>query len=165
SELENLSSYLYSVFGAPVYESNTTIIFSTVQALKNVSKTTVAYSPVLVDSYASVWQPGWLICSNPVTCNSTFQSMWWGVNPAFVEIYAPKQENLTIRMNAMSYGTTASEYIYFDDRVIRLLQLSPTPSSVIMNVTAMPGINPLVFEPVSNYQNFGVRNLTVSLQG
>ena len=165
SELENLSSYLYSVFGAPVYESNTTIIFSTVQALKNVSKTTVAYSPVLVDSYASVWQPGWLICSNPVTCNSTFQSMWWGVNPAFVEIYAPKQENLTISMNAMSYGTTASEYIYFDDRIVRLLQLSPKPSSIIMNVTALPGLNPLVFEPASNYQNLGIRNLTVSLQG
>ncbi|MGC8676230.1 MAG: hypothetical protein ACP5T3_01795 [Candidatus Micrarchaeia archaeon] len=162
-EFENLSSYLYSMFGAPISSSNTTQIFSTVQSLRNFSGTTVAYTPVLVGSIASVWQPGWLICHGSITCNETFANMWWGANPAFIEIYAPKNEKLSISMRAMSYGTFSREDLYFDGVLADQLGLITQPKTITINVTAVPGINPLVFVPATNYQNIGIENFTFSL--
>jgi len=166
SELENITSYLASQFGAPVYESNTTIVFSTVKALSNMSIGITAYAPVLAGSITSVWQPGWFLCSgvSGIGCNATFQSMWWGANPAFIEIFSPyrTQQRLQVKFSAMAYQTVANEYVYFDNFLVQKLALDPNPLNFTLNITAQPGINPLVFVPSGTYQNFGIRNITIT---
>ncbi|MEM3781543.1 MAG: hypothetical protein QXT43_01080 [Candidatus Micrarchaeaceae archaeon] len=159
-ELENLSSYLASIFGNPVYNSNTTIVFSTAKGLENVSRISTAYAPVVAGSELSVWQPGWLLCQNSL-CNANFTNAWWGANPAFIEVYAPKAENITIEMSAMSYAEPSSEYLYFDGSIAKQELLLPQPKNITLNVTALPGINPIVFAPSSGYQNVGISNFTV----
>ncbi|MEM3212119.1 MAG: hypothetical protein QW091_00500 [Candidatus Micrarchaeaceae archaeon] len=163
-ELENISSYLASIFGNPVYNSNTTIMFSTEAGLRNLSSITVAYAPVVVGSEVSVWQPGWLLCGNSALCNATFAGMWWGANPAFVEIYAPKSENLSISMGSMSYEKPSRENVYFDGVLTQQVLLQPLAENITLNVTALPGINPLVFESSTGYQNMGIANLTIHVE-
>ncbi len=161
-ELMNLTSYLYSVFGDPVYNSNTTIMFSTNKALANAANSTVAYAPIQVGGTATVWVPGWLLCSYQA-CNSTVSKMWWGVRPAFIEIYAPKVENLKISFKAMSYPVPSSAYIYFDGAPAYVANLSLAPKNITFNVTAIGGINPLLFVSGSNATSIGIDNFTYKI--
>jgi len=168
SELENITSYLASMFGYPIYESNTTIIFSTANALRTAGTYLAAYTPVLVGGYGSVastWQPGWLLCQYyHALCNSTFSTMWWAANPAFVEIFAPKTENLSISLQAMSLSSISVENVYFDGTQVDRLTLQPFVRNYTINVTAIRGINSLVFAPSTGEQQLGARNITIAVR-
>ncbi|MEM0202093.1 MAG: hypothetical protein QXR73_02860 [Candidatus Micrarchaeaceae archaeon] len=105
-DLEQLFSYLYGVFGAPVYNSNTTTVFATSAALSRAGSSFVAYP-------GQNWFPGWYICEvYGITCNATVDSLWFGSNVREIVAYTPvsRSYNMSFRYFAPS-PTSMSIYL------------------------------------------------------
>ncbi|MFI5412610.1 MAG: hypothetical protein ACHQX1_01840, partial [Candidatus Micrarchaeales archaeon] len=92
--LTALENYLYGVFGSPVYYDNTTIAFSTSNALGKVYESYVAY-PLLTD-----WQQA------SVFLNGSSQTLWVPVNTGAVIVYAPYADQ-TSRIAGLYKGTAS----------------------------------------------------------
>ncbi len=166
SSLSVLYNYLYSLFGVPVYQDNTTIIFSTSNALtQNVGKHLVAYTTF-------PWTPGFSLCPSPYNCNATLASMWWGPQARGMMIFAPaNQTNVTMRFSAMSYGAPSRLEMILNtpQNIIDEENLNTTPQGYTINMTLRQGLNELVFYGQSAYVNesnttinYGIENITVN---
>ena len=91
--LNILGTYLQTLFGAPVYNDNTTTAFTTSNSFSKVyEKGYVAY-PALSD-----WQQANLFL------NGTTRSMWVPIQPGVINVYAP-YVNQTARQQGLHYGT------------------------------------------------------------
>ncbi len=163
TDLLQLASYLYSVFGEPVYQSNTTMLFATRSAiLSNVGKNVVAYT-------IGNWFPGYSACTS-VFCNSTFANMWWGSNARGIGIYVPSNKtNLVMNFSAMYYNGHANMGIYINSatNLAKNIALNPYPENYSVPISLQPGLNFIVLAtpnatgPASNF-NFGIMNITFS---
>ncbi len=162
NELDLLLSYLVSTFGNPVYEDNSTVVFSTARAIEAMHNVTTAYTPVMVYSNASVWNPGWSICND---CNASFNNAWWGAYPAFIEIYAERPETLTASMKIMANAPNSKITLFFDGKQVSNLTLNESPVNFSIALNATQGINPLVFLPVNRTQMIALENFTISKNG
>jgi len=169
SELMLLASYLSSVFGAPVYQSNTTIVFSTSSALeKYAGRSAIAYT-------SGMWIPGWDFCT-PSYCNVTMGEFWWGNATRGLTIYEPTTTRARISFDALAY---ASSYLYIYhisqsssfnlSNVAAVLPVSQTMHSYSFNVTLQQGINQIIIAmepqyapPANPYINYGIMNVTIS---
>lgn len=166
NETQSLASYLAAVFGYPVYQSNTTFVFSTANAISHAAgRSLVVYTPVLMGSTYSIWQPGWILCgSNP--CNSTIATMWFAIDPAYVNIFSPKYSTIRMRMRALSPTGPKTEYVYLNGQLIYALNLTFVPTNYLLNLTANPGLNQLILYSrggnSTSYSNIGVSNMTFS---
>ncbi len=166
SSLSTLYVYLTSLFGLPVYQDNTTIIFSTTNALSTkVGNHLVSYTTF-------PWTPGFALCSNPYSCNSTLSNLWWGPNARSLMIFAPQNEtNVRLNFVAASYYGPSQLQIFLNNpqNVVATEQLTQTPGAYSANLTLQPGLNELLFYGSStlfNEQNatlnYGIASITVN---
>jgi hypothetical protein len=164
TELEQLASYLASYLGYPVYQSNSTLVFSTNTITSTAGTTLVEYTPVLFSNPESVWQPGWVLCGNSPLCNTTLINTWFGSNPTYINIYSPNYSKINLSMRALSPVGIKTEYVYLDNQLIDELNLTPAPQNFSAKLGLNPGVNYLVFySPGSNqstYSNIGIQNIT-----
>lgn len=169
TELQQLASYLASLFGSPAYIDNTTLVFSTANALSTAGTSVEAYTPVLIgDPHVfyplSVWEPGWTFCGSGSQCNSTFQNTWFGENQAYVDVYSPKNQTVKMSMAALSPTVGKSLYVYLDGQPYTSLNLTTTFSNYTISFLMSAGLNQIVFVSETNgtnpYTSVGVMNMT-----
>jgi hypothetical protein len=163
SELTQLADYLYSVFGEPVYQSNTTIIFSTQSALSRVGSSFVAYT-------GPDWYPGWYLCEGyGINCNATVESLWFGSNVREIVAYSPVAKNYTMKFQSFAPSPTTLS-IYLNGASASDL-VKEFPASGVQNETAslslMRGYNFIFFyapnsTSVPPYMDFAVGNISFS---
>lgn len=164
TQLMQLASYLYSIFGVPVYqnESEGAMLFSTSSAIaNNVRKHVVAYT------FGS-WVPGYYFCGSSF-CNATFANMWWGSNARGIEIFVPKNStHLVMNFSAMYYQGSANMGIYLNSNdLVKIIRLSPSPENYSVPLNLSPGLNPLILltpnaTGAAGEFNFGIMNITFS---
>jgi uncharacterized membrane protein YvlD (DUF360 family) len=166
SELDLLYSYLYSNFGRPIYQGNTTIVFSTTTALLNAGDVPLAYS-------TDNWIPGYALCPYGSACNSTLSGMWWGADPRSVVVYVPGQySNLTLNFTAISPGqppNSTSLFLFSSNSTVPIghVQLSGSPGSYSLPIQLPQGFNNLYFyipnstSAAGSILGFGVRNISI----
>jgi hypothetical protein len=164
SQTQSLASYLASVFGYPVYQSNSTLVFSTANAIgRSVGRSVVAYTPVLMGSQYSIWQPGWVLCGL-TPCVAAVANTWYAVDPAYINIYSPKQAAVSMSMRAMSPTGPKTEYIYFNNQPLYALNLTTSLKNYTLNMSTLTGLNQLIFYSQGGnstaYSNIGVQNIT-----
>jgi len=160
-ELEQLAGYLYSVFGTPVYDSNTTIVFSTQSALYRAGSSFVAYP-------GPSWYPGWYMCyAYGLNCNSTIGSLWFGSNIREIVAYSPRPLNYTMSFKAFApTQTSLSIYLngYNESNMVAEMQLIGQQNES-QNLHLQQGYNFLVFYApnstgVPPYMDFGIGNVS-----
>ncbi|MGC8587209.1 MAG: hypothetical protein ACP5K9_02910 [Candidatus Micrarchaeia archaeon] len=170
SELMLLASYLSSVFGGPVYQSNTTIVFSTSSALENrAAKSELAYT-------SGTWLPGWNFCTSQASCNATLGELWWGNATRGITIYEPSSARAKISFDALSYSPSylyiyriSNAYSFNPRNATAVLPINQTMRSYSFNVTLQQGINQIIismqpqeYPPSNPYINYGIMNITIS---
>lgn len=163
TELNTLATYMYSVFGQPLYQSNTTIVFSTTNAIANgLNKQLVAYT-------SGTWIPGFSMCQSVYNCNLTFGNMWWGGGTRGIAIIAPPTKtHARMRFGAMGPAPNTHVRVYFNSpqNLIAILNLSNTPQVFTSTLNLTPGPNGIVFQTDNNtlsanpYLTFGMYNIT-----
>ncbi len=127
-----LASYLYSVFGNPIYNDNTTTIFSTQNAIaKALYRSYVSY-PVLSDWNQTV-----------SFLNGTYVQEWSPVGLGAISVFAP--ENQTDLYNTLYHGQG-----YRTNGTISVIAASAVPQKLYI---AAPSSS-------SNYTILGYENLT-----
>ncbi|MGC8776736.1 MAG: hypothetical protein ACP5P2_02195 [Candidatus Micrarchaeia archaeon] len=164
TNLLQLASYLYTVFGPPIYQSNTTIIFSTRDAIiNNVGKNVVAYT-------VGDWFPGYYACTS-LFCNETFSNMWWGSNARGIGVYVPRNStHLLMNFSAMYYKGNSNLGIYLNsaNNPVTIVKLTPYPKNYSVDLNLQPGLNLLVLvtpnatNTAASAFNFGIMNITFS---
>jgi len=164
TELQQITSYLTSMLGDPVYQSNDTIVFSTLNIVNQAGRAFAAYTPVLFGDSASIWQPGWVICGESVTCKASYSDKWFAANPAYINMYSPNYTRINITMQAFAPVGFQKEYIYFNNQPASILNLTPSVQNFTLKVGLNPGINQLVLLSTTNstsvYSNVGIVNIT-----
>jgi hypothetical protein len=169
SELQQLSSYLTSVFGAPVYNNLTqnTMVFGTTGIVNVSGSSLVSYTPILFNSVYSIWQPGWVFCTtSQIFCNATNSNRWFSMNPAYVNIYTPAMThvNVTIR-GAYSPSGLMQEFVYLNNKQQGVLNLTNIPSNFTFRLLLNAGVSQLVFysrDNLTGYSNLALSNITIS---
>ncbi len=163
SSLSTLYVYLTSLFGLPVYQDNTTIIFSTANALASkAGSNLVAYT-------TSPWIPGISLCQSPYSCNSTLSRMWWGSNARSIMVFAPTNEtNVTMAFSALSYAGPTSLQVILNNpqNVVASEQLNQTQRNFSVKMSLQPGLNELLFyghsalyNEANTSINYGLNNI------
>lgn len=167
-----LASYLYGMLGNPVYNSNTTLIFTTDGAAKTVGSIPLAY-------ITGNWTPGYAFCGTQIACNSTFSNMWWGDSIRPMIVYVPPNDtNVLLNFTAASAQGMPTMYIYGSLNPIKPINITPTLARYSVPLKLDPGYNKLAFYMpqssndslfsmfVQGYgyvslSNFGVNNITI----
>ncbi len=171
SDLYQLYGYLISMLGSPVYNSNSTTVFSTDNAIyHNAGRSVVAYT-----GDASAWIPGFVLCGqyNPgQQCNPTVYNAWWGNSTRSVIIYAPaNQTGLIVNFSAAAFVSNPVLYVYLNSPqdLVDKVSLNTTLRHFSVPVNVSPTFNQLVFymsnstftQPLDSVLNFGLENITV----
>ncbi|MCL4373721.1 hypothetical protein M1367_02490 [Candidatus Marsarchaeota archaeon] len=162
--LNELVGYLGSFLGSPVYVSNSTIVFSTYNAISSTSiSTPVAYTPAIAGYAYSMWQPGSVLCGSSPYCNNTFKSVWWLQSTyAFINIYAPARTTARISMLTMAYPRPTLVYVYDDASLVSRVPFNTSESTYTFNASLGQGVNQIVLVDAINSTIFGIDNFTVS---
>lgn len=163
SQQDELYTYLGTVFGNPVYQDNTTIVFSTAAVLNaEAGKSFVAY-PI------GTWIPGYEFCNAPEECNLTIESMWFGANVRSLNLYSPTTSTMNMSFEAISYGVPSTMYIFSGTQRIAGVNLTNTTGLYSLKIPVTQGVSQLTFyEPNDTssyarqpqYLNFGIENIT-----
>ncbi|HUC38840.1 MAG TPA: hypothetical protein VL944_01790 [Candidatus Acidoferrum sp.] len=93
SELNYVGSLAESIFGSPVYVDNSTIVFSTEQAINSSVYRSYASYPFLTD-----WE------EVETFINGTSVVLWEPVSPGLISVFAPYQNDTNILYKAFSSG-------------------------------------------------------------
>ncbi|MEM3753081.1 MAG: hypothetical protein QXM58_00530 [Candidatus Micrarchaeaceae archaeon] len=163
SDFEQLASYLYSVFGLPVYQSNTTTVFLTTQAVSRAGSSFVAYP-------GPNWLPGWYVCeAYGIICNATIDSLWFGSNVREIVAYTPIARSYNMSFQSFAPSPTSIS-VYLNGGNITDL-VNEFPASGVQNrrvsLNLRKGYNLVFFyapnsTSVPKYMNFAVGNITFS---
>ncbi len=166
ASLTKIAGYLANVFGAPVYNDNTTLAFLTVNAIsQSLFKSFVSY-PILTQ-----WQ------TTLIPFNGTYRNAWVPFQSGAIVVYAPYSNatgagstaspsnyiNTTIRFSAIS---SSPQMMYVAEqegdsiKTIALLNMTNTLQSYVVDVTLASG-------PVGNTLFFitSNKNLTAAILG
>lgn len=163
SEQESLVSYLYTLFGSPVYESNSTVMFSTNNAItNNVGKFPVYYT-------TGEWVPGWNFCQSTYSCNTTFGTMWFGGNPRYINVIETGSRSVNMSFSALPLLSNSDLYIYLNGNSYAEIKLGSAESKYSLKMNLTKGINQIAFympndtyanNATYQYLNFGIKNVT-----
>lgn len=169
-----LEGYMIGAFGNPVYNDNTTMVFTTIGAInKTVYKSYVAY-PLFSD-----WSPGEL------PLNGTARTVWVPTNGGAVVVYAPFAKNknnvynltttivnTTVRINAVSSGPSQSQLSVEEPgsagyRLIGSINVSDRMSEYALKIpmVAGPTGTTLLFVPGSEQYPVLIENISFSRAG
>ncbi len=163
TELQQLAAYLASFLKFPVYQSNTTMVFSTTNITSKAGTQLVTYTPTLLNNQHSIWQPGWLIYGSSPLYSSEYLSSWFGINPAYINIYSPNYTKINVSMRVLSPSGTKTEYVYLNGQPLTTLNLTLAFKNYSFVTGINPGINYLVFFSSGNqtgYSNLAISNIT-----
>ncbi len=134
-QLLSLESYLLNVFGNPVYNDNTSVAFSTLDAInRSIFKSFVAY-PLL-----NYWS------SANLFLNGAYQTFWVPTVPGSIAVYAPYQSNSLSAINnpyGASYINTTVKFVAFSNTPQKLYIEQPTSKNTTriiaaFNITGTP---------------------------
>lgn len=166
SELGNVVSYLYSIFGNPVYQDGNVTVFSSGN-IENLlgGKSIVSY-------IVGGWVPGYEFCTSSVQCNQTLATTWFGQNVRAITIFSPNSTAIKIRFRGMSYYPQSPVYLFLNNQNSPLAELNFTASLSNYSLTAnIPvGLSQITFYQSNStqvatgqneYLNFGLRNITI----
>jgi hypothetical protein len=162
--LQGLTAQLESTFGNPVYVSNTTIVFSTANALSSFAPTApIMYAPILADNPYSIMQPGALLCRNSLSCSAAFKNMWWPTSQyVFFDVYSSRStQNANLSFNARSYPSQGVFYIYSDGRSIKQFIAGINTTSYSFNMSLPSGFSQIAIVPASNSTILGLNNIAM----
>jgi hypothetical protein len=160
TEQEQLYGFLSSAYGQPVYQSNSTFMFSTTAAVsKNAGKSIASYT-------VGNWTPGYSLCA-PGQCNATLGNMWWGQGPLGLVVFSPKDQNVAMAFEAMSYTGSPTLDLYLNNvqSPTSSLKLSAVPSRYAVNMTLSQGLNEIVFYSQQGGTTsipYGIDNITIT---
>lgn len=134
TEFDTLANYLYGVFGAPVYNDNSTTVFSTGNAIsKGLYKSYVSY-PALSDWNVSV-----------VLLNGSYVQEWSPIGYGAITVFAPDLNQTQI------YDTVYHSGVYYTNSTISIEAAAPYgPEKLDIAVPTGNG----------NYTVLGTDNLT-----
>ncbi len=163
SEQKSLVSYLYTLLGAPVYESNSTVVFSTNNAItNNVGKFPIYYTN-------GVWVPGWQYCQNAYSCNVTFGTMWFGEDPRYINVIETSGRSINMSFSALPLTSNSDIYIYLNGNSYAQIKLGSSEAKYSLRMNLTKGINQIAFympnstyanNATYQYLNFGIKNVT-----
>ena len=173
SELAELYAYSETVFGKPVYEDNSTIVFSTLNAInQSIYRQYVAY-PFVLD-----WQP------ISTFVNGSVVDLWEPINPGLISVFAPYRNdtgilkkvssavpytlNTTVRFSALATGRGAQLIIGVPNSSGRYSKIAAfnitdrlSSYSFTTQMVSGPLGNPLFFLPAGPGA-VGIYNITFS---
>ncbi len=166
AELSDLQSYLYTLFGNPVYVNANVTIYST-SGIES-----IVGGRSMVSYISGSWVPGYAFCDYSFPCNSNFSASWWGGNVRAVSIYLPNKSSLNVSFKAYSYYSPRKLYLFLDSNStpFSTMNLSTKISQESLNITLPRDFSQIVlYSPnstfVSNedpYLNFGISNLSIT---
>jgi len=164
TELNSLLYYISTELGNPLYVSNTTIVFSTANALSSFTPSApIIYAPILAGNPYSIMQPGTLLCGNSLSCTGTFKSMWWPeLQYTFFNVYSSKTSSARLSFEGMAYQNAGSVYVYDDGSIVGTLHAALDASQYLLNISLDSGINQIALVPAGNATVFGLRNISVN---
>ncbi|MCL5239315.1 MAG: hypothetical protein M1286_02500 [Candidatus Marsarchaeota archaeon] len=163
TELSQVAAYLASFLNYPVYQSNDTIVFSTANVTSIAGTQMVTYTPTLLGNQHSIWQPGWLLYGSSPLYSSEYLDSWFGMNPAYINIYSPNFTKINVSMRALSPDGAKTEYVYLNSQPLVGLNLTTSFKNYSFVTGINPGVNYLVFvsaENKSQYSNIAISNIT-----
>ncbi len=159
-----LYNYLSSFLGQPVYQSNSTIVFETVDA---VSKYLTGNG--INAYYLGNWLPGYaLFCGTGGSCNATLSELWWGDNEREIVVYAPEAKQVTMSFLAIPAVNNLPLGIFLNSETTptALIQLNYSEYLYTATFNVSRGFNKVIFysnnvtNSSSPYINYGIKNIT-----
>ncbi len=164
SQLQQLLSYMVSTFGTPIYQDNSTSMFSTDGAVSaHAGKSIVAYP-------TGTWVPGYAIGCGSAQCPQGFANTWWGGDDRGIALFAPQNvSKIRMSMTAFSSGKNTSVYIFANDQQLTSFNIGTVAANYTFTVPVHAGYNYLIFaeEGVTNSTvanlvstDYGIRNAT-----
>lgn len=161
SELQTMDSYLYSIFGYPVYQDANVTVYSPSQI------ETAEAGTQFVSYIVGNWTPGYEFCSSSITCNQTTATTWWGQDPRGITVFSPNATKTVMTFQAESAYSGGVLYLYNgNNQPVGIFNLSTSLKSYSVNVTVGAGLSQIVFYQLNStletnpYLNFGLRNIT-----
>ncbi len=160
-----LGTYLSNMFGLPVYQDNTTMIFEVNQTrVQQVANQIVPYT-------VGTWVPGYTICAS-IGCNASYNNLWWGPNIRGVDIYTrTPRPNATVQFDAAGYGKSMQVFVYLNsfNAPVKTLTVGPATNSFTINMSLGAGINQMYFASQNATStsgqllpNYGIGNIIIS---
>ncbi|MDE1869512.1 MAG: hypothetical protein KGH71_00815 [Candidatus Micrarchaeota archaeon] len=154
-----LTTSLQSMFGAPYYSDNQTMIFYTPNAVsKSYLKSVVAYP-----SYG-IWSPG---CVVKISCTNLLNTFWYGTNVRQITVYVPpNMTHLSMNFSAVAYNSSFTLSVLVNSGPAYNYSLqNRVPIVPNLSLNLSPGLNQILFyslpgQASSNYTyNFGIRDI------
>jgi hypothetical protein len=160
SREEQTVEYMQHVFGNPLYEGNSTLIFSTTNATMNPNTTMVAYTN-------GTWTQS-IPCPNGAACTERFGSLWFGNNTRYIDIFSPDNASVSFYMQAFSYSGPENLTVSANGKLLMKTVLAPQIKNVLLNLTLSKGINEVSFvgdNETNSSVRFGIGNVTLTHSG
>jgi hypothetical protein len=164
SALQQLIDYSKSIFGNPIYDDNTTSLFSTANIIVE-SKNTIGYFPT------GSWR--YWCTPNVGNCAESSNNGWWGLSERNITIFSPSNSTVNINFLAMGLKQTAqSMYLYLNSakQPFETFTVSPNKTEQHFQLQLSRGFNQLEFSMPSsnstdNYLTYEIQNFSISKQG
>lgn len=160
TDQELLYEYLNSSFGPPVYESNSTLVFSTGQAItKYAGKSIVAYT-------IGSWIPGYSLCTGYESCNQNTSELWWGNNTRSLILYSPATQTIKMSLVAGTPVSNTTVSIFINGNLDQQMDVRGPLAKYVLNITVPQGLNELSFYTPNSSQQlsplfaYGLENIT-----
>lgn len=154
SGIRQLTRYLSSLLGDPIYDDNATEIFST-NSLQSKSYE-LAYYP------SGTWLEGNLLCSYDanINCTDSFSKGWWGLPQRNITILSPSSAivNISFSIKSFNHSGINTFALYLNSAISPLSEFSIPPNQTAMRfrLQLSQGVNQLEFymPSISSTDNF-----------
>ena len=126
NELFDLTDYLLSVFGKPLYNDNTTMVFATANAInRSIFKSFVSFPSLTQWEAVSIF------------LNGSYQQFWAPVSPGAVVVYAPYANIATANGQYTSYINTTISFTAVSSAKQQLYIAEPTGNSTAKTIAVV----------------------------
>jgi hypothetical protein len=164
SALQQLTNYLKSILGNPVYDDNTTSLFSTASIIAE-SWNTLGYFPT------GLWAYG--CAPNAGNCTKPSNNGWWGLSERNITIFSPSNSTVNVSFSAVGFNQTPQKtYLYLNSakQPSETFAISSNKTEQHFQLQLSRGFNQLEFSmPSSNsadyYLTYDIQNFSVIKQG
>lgn len=138
SEQGQLLSYLYSIFGEPVYQDQNSSVFETNVALsRHVGKSLTAFT-------TGTWVPGYALCGSS-QCNTTFAATWFGGNIRGIALFVPSNVTKVQMGFTAESGTGRAVGVLQGNQLVDAVTPGRIASRYAVNMSVAQGYNYILF--------------------
>jgi hypothetical protein len=141
NELVLLNRHLTSIFGLPAYNDNSTSIYSTDNAIKNVvNRSIIAYTS------GGSWVYGCKKLSFCGPADSAFNKLWWGSSARAINVSVPADKTkLILKFTAAPPQANINLSIVLNSHQVGFVALRENITNYKLNLTLNQGMNQVVF--------------------